>query len=385
MSAVVVAHQAPPQTPARPLPSHPAALPSLGGVKPIAPPANPLPDEAASAGVTRFSFIAYGDTRSGSDPAIPGDGQIIHPLHNQLVDGMLAKAAALAATPFPVKFVVQSGDAVLRGMNTAMWNVSFTPIIERLTRANLPYFFAVGNHDVTGMPVGDGARAQGLHNTLSAMSRLIPAEGSPRRLNGYPTYAFGYGNTFMLAIDSNIAADAMQLAWVTAQLDHLDRRRYEHVIAFFHHPLISSGPHGGDTIEPPTAALRASYAPLFRRHHVRMIIAGHEHLLDHWVERYDDNGVSYRRDDVVTGGGGAPIYTYHGEPDLSGYLAAGAASKVRVEHLVRPGPTQADNPHHFLVIEVDGPTLTLEVVAIGGRAYAPYNGRSRIVLSDRAN
>ena len=48
--------------------------------------------------------------------------------------------------------------------------------VERLTRdANLPYFFSVGNHDVTGMPPGDPGRALGLHNTLTAMSRLMPS------------------------------------------------------------------------------------------------------------------------------------------------------------------------------------------------------------------
>src|SRR5215217_1526886 len=33
----------------------------------IAPPRSPLPSEAASAGVTRFSFIVYGDTRGRRD------------------------------------------------------------------------------------------------------------------------------------------------------------------------------------------------------------------------------------------------------------------------------------------------------------------------------
>jgi hypothetical protein len=266
-----------------------------------------------------------------------------------------------------------------------MWNVSFTPIVERLTHANLPFFFSVGNHDVTGMPAGDRGRAQGLQNALTAMSRLMPREGSPRRLAGYATYGFGYGNTYMLAIDSNIASDPVQLAWVTDQLQRLDRARFQHVVAFFHHPIVSSGPHGGATIEPATAALRALYVPLFRRHHVRMTIAGHDHLLDHWVERYEESGVAYRRDDIVTGGGGAPIYSHDSEPDLGDYLAAGAGSKARVEHLMRPGPTPADNPHHFVIVQVDGSRLSLEVVAIGGQSYTPYAGQSRIVLSDRAS
>jgi hypothetical protein len=262
-----------------------------------------------------------------------------------------------------------------------MWNVSFSPTIEKLTTTgNVPYFFTVGNHDVTPMPAGDPGRTLGLRNALTAMARLIPPDGSPRRLDGYATYAFGYGNLFAIALDSNIASDAVQLAWITDQLEHLDRARYPHVIAFFHHPPFSSGPHGGSTLERPSETMRRLYAPLFRKHHVRMTIAGHDHLLDHWVERYTDRGVAYRRDDLVTGGGGAPAYTYKGEPDLSGYCAAAAAENVRVEHLTRPGPRTEDNPHHFVVVEVDGDRLALEVVALGGASYAPYAGRSRIEM-----
>jgi len=357
---------------------------ALVAVRPIAPPATPLPGEAASAGVTKFSFIAYGDTRSGAEPGVPGDGEVLHQRHNQLVSGMLTKIKALASTPHPVRFVVQSGDAVLRGQNGAMWNVSFTPIIERLTETgNVPYFFAVGNHDVTTMPPGDPGRALGLHNTLTAMSKLIPPEGSPRRLSGYPTYTIAYGNLFVIMLDSNIASDAFQLAWVTDQLEHLDRSRYAHVMAVFHHPPFTSGLHGGLTLEPQSAAIRDLYAPLFRKHHVRMTIAGHDHLLDHWVERYTDRGTTFRRDDVVTGGGGAPIYTYTGEPDLSAYCAAGAGEHVRVEHLLQPGRTREENPHHFLVVQVDGDRLSVEVEAIGGIPYSPYGGRSGVELSDQ--
>jgi len=353
-------------------------------VRPIAAPSSPLPTEAESAAATRFSFIAYGDTRSGNTS--PMDGEVLHPLHSALVDTMLDKIKSLGSTPFPVRFVLQSGDAVLRGQNPAMWNVSFSPIIERITRdANLPFFFSVGNHDVTTMPKGDPLRTQGLNNTLAAMAKLMPPEGSPRRLNGYPTYAFGYGNLFGIAFDTNIAGDPTQLAWVTDQLERLDRGRYRHVIAFFHHPPFSSGQHGGATLEPASEALRRLYLPLFRRHHVRMTIAGHDHLLDHWIERYLDGGAMHRRDDVVTGGGGAPPYIYTREPDLSAYLEAAASQNVRVEHLARPSAVREENLHHFILIQVDGERLSLEVVAIEGRPFAPYAGRSRIDLSDRVS
>ena len=368
-------------------------------VKPIEPPATPLPSEAASAGVTRFSFIGYGDTRSGTpQPGVSGDGEVVHPEHTKVVDRMIAAVGELKATPFPIRFVLQSGDAVLRGQSAAMWNVSFSPVIERLTRgANIPYFFSVGNHDVGTMPPGDPGRAVGLHNTLTAMSRIIPPEGSPRRLAGYPTYAFGYGNTFVIAFDSNIASDAIQFSWVADQLDRLDRARYHHVIAFFHHPPYSSGPHGGGSADPvpgtgrkapdrteaQTTAIRTMYMPLFRKHHVRLLVTGHDHLFDHWVERYDNNGASYRLDTLVTGGGGAPIYGYIGEPDLRAYAAATPADNIRIEHLMRPGDSAADNPHHFVLVRVDGDRLSVEVISTRETGYTPYSGgRSKIALTD---
>ena len=352
----------------------PAAVPQIAAVRPIQPPARPLPPESATADVHRFSFIAYGDMRCSCSLEAPGEVQAAHA---QVVDAMLTRIKAAASTPDAIRFVLATGDATFRGQNAERWNDAFIPIVERLTKsAGMPYFLAAGNHDVTGMPPGDPGRALGLHNTLTAISKLIPPEGSPRRLNGYPTYAFGYGNSFFIAIDSNIAADVIQIAWVTEQLEHLDRARYRHVFAFFHHPLFSAGPHGGaqaptpedphppDRVEPSTLAMRTIYAPLFRRHHVRMTIAGHDHLFDHWVETYVDHGTRYQRDDIVSGGGGAPIYVRSGEPDLTAYEAGGAAQQVRVRHVAAPGPVAADNPHHFIVVHVVDDRVSFDVIKI---------------------
>jgi calcineurin-like phosphoesterase family protein len=369
----------------------PVVTPPPATVRAIEPPATGLPEEPASAGITRFSFVAYGDTRSANDPSAPGDGTIIQLEHSRLVDRVISRTRELASTQFPIRFVLQSGDAVLRGTDAAMWNVSFNPIVERLTRsANIPYFFAVGNHDVPG---GEGGRAQGLQNTLAAMSKLIPAEGSSRRLNGYPTYAFGYGNSFFIALDSNVPDDALQIAWVRSQLEHLDRARYRHVIVFFHHPAFSSGPHSrtsapgsdqklADRPEAQTATIRNLWLPVFRKHHVDLTITGHDHLFDHWVEHYVDRGTTYRMDHIVTGGGGAPIYTYAGEPDLHPYLTANAAQAIRLDHPMKPGTTIDANPHHFVTIRVDGNRLSLEVTGIGPADYKPYNGRATVSLSD---
>ena len=363
------------QPAAPPAPTRPAAE----RVASIAPPRTPLPPEAASAGTTRFSFLVYGDTRGRRD------GVNEQYEHSLVVDAMLRTIDAMAKGPEPVKFVLQSGDAVVNGRDPKQWNVSFVGLINRLTtQGGVPYFLAPGNHDVTGSAdLAAPGRQEGLRNYLSAVGQLIPADGATRRLAGYPTYAFGYGNVFVLAFDSNIAADSTQFAWVEAQLAGLDRKRFPHVVAFFHHPAFSSGPHGGSIVERPTAAVRERYMPLFRRHHVGLLFTGHEHFYEHFVERYRDAAGQPRRiDQIVSGGGGAPLYAYQGEPDLRPYIAAAGADSVRVEHLVRPGPQPGDNPYHFLVVHVDGARIWADVVGIDwGRGYQPYRS-ARTTLGD---
>ena len=184
-------------------------------VIPIAPPAIAMPDESASAAITRFSFIAYGDTRG------PYDGRALQPDHEKVVEGMLAAIKARANGPDAIRFVVQTGDAVTDGRIAEQWNASYNPLINRITvGAEVPYFLSVGNHDVTSFPIVTSPdRIAGLCNYFAANARLIPPEGSPHRLNGYPTYGFGYGNTFVLAFDTAIPDDTLQFFWVKAQLE----------------------------------------------------------------------------------------------------------------------------------------------------------------------
>ncbi|MCC7416858.1 MAG: metallophosphoesterase [Acidobacteria bacterium] len=382
---------------AAPPPHAQAAAPEIAdaALTPVAPPRTPLPPESASAAETSFSFIAYGDTRCDcrmpdGDPAGLPETE---PAHREVVDAMLAKIGALASTRYPARFVVQSGDATYRGADAPRWPV-FRAIVERLTiGANLPFFFVPGNHDAPEGPPGDRSREVGLHNTLTVLSKLLPAEGSPRRLSGYGTFAFGYGNLFVVGFDSNVAEDPTQLAWVRGQLEGLDRGRYRHVVALFHHPAYSSGRYSGVATgatlpngqtasaapSPQMLAVRALYMPLFRAHHVRLVLTGHDHLFDHWVERYVDDSGPHRLDQIVSGGGGAPTYLYTGEPDLASYAAAaGPAARLRIEHAARPSAALADNPHHFLVVRVDGDRLSVEVVGV--RPYAPYNGRTSLDL-----
>ena len=348
--------------------------PLVDSVRAVPAPRTPLPAEAASAGVTRFSFIAYGDTRGRLD------GQALQHEHGLVVASMLQTIAARANGPDPVRFVVSSGDAVVDGRSAQQWNVSFIDVVRRLTQeGNVPLFPVPGNHDAAHTMDRDAPdRRQALGHFYAAFGALIPPEGSPRRLTGYPAYAFAYGNTFVLAMDSNIAPDSVQYEWVRAQIAALDRERYPNVVVVLHHPAYSSGPHGGAIIEPQAAAMRARYMPLFRQHHVRLMLAGHEHFFEHWVERYQDsNGKSYRLDEIVSGGGGAPPYPYRGEPDLRGYVRSDSAARITLEHLVRPAMNAWENPFHYLVVHVDGTDLRVEVIGVdAGRDFQPYRSRT---------
>ena len=347
-------------------------------VLPVAAARLPLPPEAQTADSTRFSFIFYGGMRGRED------GVEVAFEHMLVAQAMVDTITIRRKTADPIRFILSNGDAVVDGREARQWNVSWAPIVDRLTaEGGLPYFLAAGNHDVTeSNNVNSGGRRDGLTNYFRAVANLIPPESSPRRLKGYPTYAFGYGNTFVIGFDSNIAEDQKQFAWVKTQLEGLDRSRYTNVILFAHHPAFSSGPHGYPTAERPLTVLRTKWMPLLRQHHVRMLLAGHDHLYEHWVERYYDESGWHRFDHLVSGGGGAPLYAYAGEPDVSIYLGAGSRDSVRLDHLVRPGPRPADNPYHFLIIHVDGEQLTLEVVgAAGGESFRPY-GSGRVSLND---
>jgi len=122
--------------------------------------------------------------------------------------------------------------------------------------------------------------------------------------------------------------------------------------------------------------------PLFHTHHVRAVFSGHEHLFEHWVEHYTDASGTHRMDLVVSGGGGAPIYPYTGEPDLEGYLKANESLKVSLQHLVKPGNEESPTPYHYLIVKVDGDKFNIQVIGVDwGRHFAPYRS-NEVELQD---
>ena len=66
---------------------------------------------------------------------------------------------------------------------------------------------------------------------------------------------------------------AEQLAWFEAELKRPRTTPFLGVIA--HHPVFSDGPHGDHPV------LIRDWDPLFRKYHVDLYMAGHDHDLQH--------------------------------------------------------------------------------------------------------
>ena len=85
-------------------------------------------------------------------------------------------------------------------------------------------------------------------------------------------YSFDLGAWHIVSLNSNreLEADAPQLKWLD---EDLRRHRQRCVLAYWHHPRYSSGPHGTD------ARTQAFWALLYR-HGVSVVVTGHDHIYE---------------------------------------------------------------------------------------------------------
>ena len=96
-------------------------------------------------------------------------------------------------------------------------------------------------------------------------------------------------------------------------------------------------------------------------------------MFEHWVERYEDASGKHRLDHILTGGGGAPLYTFAGEPDTREYIKAGAAEKVTLDRIAKPAYEPGMGAYHYVLVTVDGDKINVEIIGVDwGRDFQPY-------------
>jgi 3',5'-cyclic AMP phosphodiesterase CpdA len=150
-------------------------------------------------------------------------------------------------------------------------------------------------------------------------------------MNGERFYTFKKGDARFFALDSNYM-DQPQLKWLEEQLSSANDRWK---VAFFHHPLYSSGARHGSEID-----LRLRLEPLFVKYGVDVVFAGHEHFYERIVPQKS-------------------IY----------YFTQGGSAKLR-DGNIRRGPLTAagyDTDNVFMVAELGKESMFFQVVSRVGR------------------
>jgi myo-inositol-hexaphosphate 3-phosphohydrolase len=223
----------------------------------------------------------------------------------------------------PADFIVHTGDMIYPAGELVDFDPQFFVPYAALLR-RVVFWPCLGNHDVRTFA---GAFWRAIFHT--------PAN-NPARTENY--YSFDYGNAHLVVLDSN--ADTRP---GTAQHTFLDQdlaaspAPWKFVV--FHHTIYSSGSHGSSPI-------RENLVPILDRHHVDLVLMGHDHHYERTYPLWGDQIVAAGEGTVyVTTGGGGHSIRGVGESDFTAY---------------------AESTFHFTRIAVDGGSLTLEMVRDDG-------------------
>jgi len=240
-------------------------------------------------GATRFAIV--GDTGTGEKP----EYEVAHELTEYHAQ-------------FPFTFVLMMGDNLYGSTRPRDYEKKFAIPFKPLLDAGVKFYATLGNHD-------------------NPDERLY----TPFNMNGQRYYTFKQGPIEFFVCDSNYM-DPKQLAWLERQLS-ASRARWK--IAYFHHPLYSTGStHGSQT------DLRELVEPLLEKYGVNIVFSGHEHF--------------YER-----------IKPQHG----IAYFIEGGSAKLREGDIQNGGLRAAglDRDRSFMVAQVSGNTFQFETISRTGQ------------------
>jgi hypothetical protein len=272
-----------------------AALALSGCVPPVAPIGPENPDFVPSAAELRLparedsaKFAVIGDSGTG------GSAQY------RIAQRMIAVHAQ-----FPFEFVLMTGDNLYGAEYAAAFQEKFEIPYGPLLDAGVKFYASLGNHDETNQVMYE-----------------------PFNMGGERFYTFKPAdNLRFFALDSNYMSPE-QLEWLEKELA---ASASEWKIAFFHHPMYSTGGRHG-----PDIRLREQLEPLFVKYGVDVVFAGHEHF----YERIK------------------PQRHIH-------HFVTGASAKLR-QGDIEGGPIHAagfDDGYHFMLVEVVEDELHFQAIS----------------------
>jgi predicted phosphodiesterase len=205
-------------------------------------------------------------------------------------------------------FTIMVGDNIYGSERPQDFKKKFEIPYKPLLDAGVTFYAALGNHD-------------------DPNQRFY----KPFTMNGERFYAFTKGNIDFFVLDSNYM-DRKQLDWFERALKD---SKSDWKMAYFHHPLYSSGEAHGSEDD-----LRTVLEPLFLKYGMDVVFAGHEHFYERVKPQ---KGIHY-----FTCGGSAKL--------RKGDIRKGSA-------LTEKGD---DIENTFMVVEVAKDVFNFQTVSRGG-------------------
>ena len=205
----------------------------------------------------------------------------------------VAQAMAQIYEHSPFALVLMAGDNIYPCGEMQYIQSAFEKPYAPLLSQGVKFHAVLGNHDIIKSNNGQDQINYPLFNMPDryySFTKSFPTS-LPQATNSNHNSEL----VEFFALDTNDNADwRSQLAWLDRQLGN-SKALWK--IVFGHHPLHSSGLHGGDQ------QLASMLAPLFTKHQVKLYLCGHDHGYERFVPI---NGTTY----IVNGGGGAPLYQF---------------------------------------------------------------------------
>lgn len=260
----------------------------------------------------RLRFAVIGDNGSGGRQAMA-----------------VAERMAETYQQHPFGLVALLGDISYYGNFADRYEEVFRRPMGPLLDAGVGFELAIGNHDAALRHSDEGIEE------IEAELRLLGTPGL------YYTTTHGPADFFYL--DSSVpgvfgAGSSTQWEWLD---DTLASSTSPWKVVALHHPLYSSGRHGS------TVGARERLEPTLARHHVDLVLAGHDH---HYERTHPQQGITY----VVSGGGCKTTAVGRSR------FTAAAVSVL-----------------HFLLVDIDGDRLTATCVAVDGTVVDRFELRAR--------
>jgi predicted MPP superfamily phosphohydrolase len=211
---------------------------------------------------------------------------------------------------FKFPLVVMMGDNIYGSDRPQDYVKKFEAPYKVLLDAGVKFYASLGNHD---------SREQRFYKNFNMDGKLYYSFKAPKE----DVRFFALETTYM---------DPDEVKWIN---EELQKSNEKWKIVFFHHPLYSSGKTHGSQVK-----LREVLEPLFIRYNVSLVLNGHDHVYERIKPQ---NGIQY----FVEGS--------------SGQLRDGDIRKGT-------GLTAFGEDHQqtFMLMEVDGDTLTFNTVGLKG-------------------